>query len=278
MKGDGRDPRPMLAIFAVLVVAALGSAVSSIRLDHLLASAASLAPFVLGAIAIALALAPQRFLATRRALAARATVAVIPADEFDPKPETVLRFAAELARADRSLRGWLDRRAQALRVRLTNDREGRLVYLLEVPDRSRGLLRTALRDYEGAELREVTDVLAPSKQVPGKTVRLRTELVFHPLPESVFESLLALIAHGRDPEAGWEVEVQNFIAAACVRRGLIVLMAAGVPPHPGDEVAVFDFQTCDQPENRVETRKPPALQLADLDAIHPDALSERFLG
>jgi hypothetical protein len=176
MKGDGRDPRPMLAIFAVLVVAALGSAVSSIRLDHLLASAASLAPFALGAVAIALALAPQRFIATRRALAARATVAVIPADEFDPKPETVLRLAAELARADRSLRGWLDRRAQALRVQLTNDREGRLVYLLEVPDRSRGLLRTALRSYEGAELREVTDVLPPSKQAPGKTVRLRTEL------------------------------------------------------------------------------------------------------
>src|SRR4051794_5226101 len=176
MKGDGRDPRPMLVIFAVLVVAALWSAVSSIRIDHLLASAASLAPFALGAVAIALALAPQRFLATRRALAARATVAVIPADEFDPKPETVLRFAAELARADRSLRGWLDRRAQALRVQLTNDREGRLVYLLEVPDRSRGLLRTALRGYEGAELREVADVLPPSKQAPDKTVRLRTEL------------------------------------------------------------------------------------------------------
>lgn len=176
MKGDGRDPRPMLALFALLVIAALWSAVSSIRVDHLLASAASLAPFALGAIAIALALAPQRFLATRRALAARATVAVLPADEFDPKPETVLRFAAELARADRSLRGWLNRRAQALRVALTNDREGRLVYLLEVPDRSRGLLRTALRGYEGAELREVADVLPPDKQAPSKTVRLRTEL------------------------------------------------------------------------------------------------------
>ena len=69
MKGDGRDPRPMLAIFAVLVVAALWSAVSSIRLDHLLASAASLAPFALGAIAIALAMAPQRFFATSRTLA-----------------------------------------------------------------------------------------------------------------------------------------------------------------------------------------------------------------
>jgi hypothetical protein len=175
MKGDGRDPRPMLAIFAVLMVAALWRAVSSIRIDHLLASAASLAPFALGAVAIATALAPQRFYATRRALAARATVAVIPADEFDPKPETVLRFAAEVARADRSLRGWLDRRAHAVRVQLTNDREGRLVYLLEVPLRSHEALRTALRDYEGADLRDVAEVL-PVDQRPGGGVRLRTEL------------------------------------------------------------------------------------------------------
>jgi hypothetical protein len=176
MKGDGRDPRPMLAIFAALVIAALWRAVSSLRIDHLLASAASLAPFALGALAIATALAPQRFYATRRALAARVTVAVVPADEFDPKPETVLRFAAEVARVDRSLRGWLDRRAHAVRVQLTNDREGRLVYLLEVPARSREALRTALRDYEGAELRDATEVL-PDDQRPGAEVRLRTELV-----------------------------------------------------------------------------------------------------
>lgn len=216
MKGDGRDPRPMLAIFAVLVIAALWSAVSSIRLDHLLASAASLAPFALGAVAIALALAPQRFLATRRALTARATVAVIPADEFDPKPETVLRFAAELARADRSLRGWLDRRAQALRVQLTNDREGRLVYLLEVPDRSRGLLRTALRDYEGAELREVADVLPPSKRAPGSTVRLRTELT---LARASVEPLARL---DLDPDP-----LQPFAAAM-----------ASLRPKRGERVAV----------------------------------------
>ena len=68
--------------------------------------------------------APQRFRATRRTLATRTAVAVVPADEFDPKAEAVQRFAAELARSDRSLRGWFDRRARALRVRLTNDRKG----------------------------------------------------------------------------------------------------------------------------------------------------------
>lgn len=175
MKGDGRDPRPLVAIFVVLVAFALWRSASTISVDHLLASAAKLAPLALGALAIASALAAQRFRATRRSLAARTTVAVVPADEFDPSWETVERFAAELARSDRGLRGWLDRRAQALRIELTNDREGRLVYLLEVPGRSRELLRTALRGYEGAELRDLDEVL-PKIQQAESQVRLRTEL------------------------------------------------------------------------------------------------------
>lgn len=175
MKGDGRDPRPLLLVAAGLVLFAIWRAVSSLSVDHLLASAAKLAPLALGALAIASALAAQRFRATRRSLAARTAVAVVPADEFDPSWETVERFAAELARSDRGLRGWLDRRGQALRVELTNDREGRLVYLVEVPGRSRELLRTALRGYEGAELRDLGDVL-PEAPAAEPAVRLRTEL------------------------------------------------------------------------------------------------------
>ncbi len=175
MMGEDRsDPRPMLGLFALLMAAAIWRAVSSIRLDQLLASAASLAPIALGALAIASALATQRFLATRRTLATRTAAAIVPADEFDAKPEAVLRIAAELARADRSVRGWFDRRACALRVRLTNDGEGRLVYLLEVPARSRQLLRNALRGYEGVELRDAAEV-APEPDRPGE-VTLRTEL------------------------------------------------------------------------------------------------------
>lgn len=65
MQGDDRsDPRPMLAIFALLVIAALWRAVSSLRVDQLLASAISVAPLALDAVAIASALAAQRFLAT----------------------------------------------------------------------------------------------------------------------------------------------------------------------------------------------------------------------
>jgi hypothetical protein len=171
---DRSDPRPMLALFALLVAAAIARAVSGIHVDRLLASAASLAPVALGALAIATALATQRFLATRRTLATRTAAAIVPADEFDAKPEAVLRVAAELARADRSVRGWFDRRACALRVRLTNDGDGRLVDLLEVPARSRQLLRNALRGYEGVELREAAEV-APEPDRGGK-VTLRTEL------------------------------------------------------------------------------------------------------
>ena len=98
----------------------------------------------------------------------------MPADEFDAKPEAVLRIAAELSRADRSVRGWFDRHACALRVRLTNDGEGRLVYLLEAPARSRELLRNALRSYEGIELREAAEVAPKPDQ--RREVTLRTEL------------------------------------------------------------------------------------------------------
>lgn len=191
--GDRSDPRPMLAIFAVLVIAALWRAASSIRIDQLLASAAALVPLALGTVAIASALATQRFLATRRTLATRTAAAVVPADEFDAKPEAVLRIAAELARTDRSMRGWFDRRACALRVRLTNDAECRLVYLLEVPARSRELLRNALRGYEGVELRDTVEVLPERDQ--HRKVTLRTELALaRPSVEP-----LARLDHEPDP-------------------------------------------------------------------------------
>jgi hypothetical protein len=172
---DPHDPKLMLAIFAVAVAFAAWRAISGIDLSGVPASAASLAPFALGACAIASALAPQRFLATRRALRKRIVTAVVPADEFEAKPETVLRFAAELARSDRSLRGWLERPAGTLRVRLTNDREGHLVYLLEMPARSRALVGTALRGYEGVELRSPSDLLRG--RGVRRDVRLRAELV-----------------------------------------------------------------------------------------------------
>ncbi len=183
MKGrDPHDPALLLLIFALLIGLAIWRAISSIDpsalLGGALSCASSLAPFALGAIAIASALAPQRFLATRRALRERTALAVVPADQFEPDLETVLRIGAELSRVDLGLRGWLHRRACALRVGLVNDRQGRLVYFLQFPQRSGELVRAALRSYEGVELRDTADVLGWPQ---ADRVKLRTELVLaHP--------------------------------------------------------------------------------------------------
>jgi hypothetical protein len=165
----------MLAIGGAVLLLAAWRVLSSIRVDRLLALAPSAAPIALGATAIASTLATQRFLCTRRTLRSRHAVAVVPADEFDARPDAVLTVIAQLARSERRVAGWLDRRASALRVCLTNDPEGRLVYLLEVPQRSLELLRSALRGYHGVELRGAAEVLGEPEE-EGGVVR-RAELV-----------------------------------------------------------------------------------------------------
>lgn len=102
-------------------------------------------------------------------------MAVVPADEFDPSPEAVLRFAAQLSRTRRRVRGWLDKPAGAIRVTLTNDREGRLAYLIETPAHAEATLRAALRTFDGVELRDPAEVI----QEPGvsRAAVARAELV-----------------------------------------------------------------------------------------------------
>jgi hypothetical protein len=174
-KSNRSDPRPMLAILAAAALLAVWRLISNIRVDQLLASTRSLAPFALGALAIAAALATHRFLTTRRTLRSRCAVAIVPADEFDAEPEAVLRFAAQLADTERRVAGWVDRRASAVRIRLTSDAESRLVYLLEVPERSSEALRTALRTFDGVEERPSEEVISAAKS-SERAVR-RTELV-----------------------------------------------------------------------------------------------------
>jgi hypothetical protein len=185
MGGARSDPRPMLAIFAAAVLFALWRLISSIRVDQLIASALSLAPFAPAAIAIASPLATHRFFATRRTLRSRRAVAIVPADEFDAEPDAVLRFAAQLAASERRVAGWVDRRASAIRIRLASDAERRLVYLLEVPERASEALRTALASFEGVEERPAAEVLGEGEVLgetdveadDGEPVVLRTELV-----------------------------------------------------------------------------------------------------
>jgi hypothetical protein len=176
MSDDRSDPRLMLAIFALACSYALWRFISSIRVDHLLASILSLAPLALGAVAIASALATHRFRATRRTLRSRRAVAIVPADQFDAEPDAVLRFAAQLAASERRVAGWVDRRASAIRIRLGGDSEQRLVYVLEAPERAGEALRTALAAFEGVEGRPAAKTLSEAKS-DGKRTVLRTELI-----------------------------------------------------------------------------------------------------
>jgi len=227
MKGlDPHDPRPMLVIFALILVAAAVKAISKITLGGVLALAEPLAPFALGAVAIASALATQRLLSTNRTLRNRRTVAVVPADEFDPAPDEVLRFAAELGATERRVLGWLDRRVSAVRVTLTGDAEGRLVYLMSAPERAFKFLRGALATYDGVELRDPEEILG--KLPEGKELATcRTELVLgrkgleplarlslDPDPLRPFAAALEALR----PEAGEELSICIDLLPATGRR------------------------------------------------------------
>lgn len=176
-KLDPSDPRPLIAIVLAAVAVAVWRALSNIHVGELLHAASSVAPFALGAFAIAAALATHRFFATRRTLRSRQSVAVVPADEFDAEPDTVLRFASQLAASERRVAGWVDRRASAVRIELTGDAEGHLAYLLEVPERAREALRNALESFEGVSLRPTEEVLGSDACSEGEWKAVRTELV-----------------------------------------------------------------------------------------------------
>jgi hypothetical protein len=216
----------MILIFLGAITIAVWRTVSSLRPGQVLAAAGSLAPVLLGALALASALAMQRLLATHRTLQTRREVAVVPADDFDPKTDAVLRFAAELAGTERSVLGWLDRRASAVRVWLTCDAEGRLLYLLSVPERSMKLLRGALGAYEGIELREVLEGVGEQRE-GGELAAVRTELVLarssleplarlslDPDPLQPFASALSVL----DPKKGEQISICVDLLPASGRR------------------------------------------------------------
>lgn len=173
---DKSDPTLMLAILAVLIGLAAWQSISNASPGLISSLAVPLAPVALGAVALTSALATQRSISTRRTLRSRSALVVVPADEFEASVEQVIRFASQLSQADRGVRGWLDRRASAIRFRLERDGQGRLVFLIEAPSRTLDLLRTALHGYVGVELREPGDVLDEQPAAGWFTIRTELEL------------------------------------------------------------------------------------------------------
>jgi hypothetical protein len=180
MSGRRDDPRILIGI--------VGGAVALFLIDSLsnfigAAASAEVDPALIALTALTVWLsigAPAllRLRCTRTTLRHRICFAAVPADEYDPDPEAVLRFAAQLSRLDRRVRGWPDRPASSIRLRLEPDAEGRLVYLIEAPERSRELLRSAVQSFDGVELREAETVATGSTVPPADDpVVLRAELV-----------------------------------------------------------------------------------------------------
>ncbi|MBS1861974.1 MAG: hypothetical protein JSS68_09705 [Actinobacteria bacterium] len=203
MKGEGTDDARLVIGTAAAVVAVLISQ----RLSSLVAGAAGPSVdrsliAICGSTVLLSTIAPAvlRVRCTRTALRERVAFVAVPADEYDPNPETVMRFAAQLGRIDRLVRGWFDRRAGAVRFRLDTDTEGRLVYLIEGPAWSRDLLRSAIRSFDGVELRDPETVRAAAvtgEKGPAAETEptvLRAELV---MARPSVEPLAAL---GLDPD------------------------------------------------------------------------------
>jgi hypothetical protein len=191
------DPRPIIALAAAIVALAVWHLIFHSHLDLrprlLVGHLGSIVPFAFAATAIASAPATQRLLTTRRTLASRRAIAVVPADGFGPRPESVAALAASLAQSGRRVGAWTDRPASAVRVRLTNDAVGRLAYLIEVPERELPRLRNALRPYEGVEIRDAAEVLAveatATRRAEERVKTVRSELV---LGRASFEPLARL--------------------------------------------------------------------------------------
>jgi hypothetical protein len=97
-----------------------------------------------------------RFLASRRPLADRGALELLPTTGFDPKVEEVIRFAHQLTRAHKSISRWnfTPARGTAIRIRF-NCPGGLLTMRMEGPSKALSVLRH--QGYAQCEIRLVED-------------------------------------------------------------------------------------------------------------------------
>jgi hypothetical protein len=173
-ESDRRDAVPLALLAAAAAISLVASNAPRWGLSLLRLAGQPAAISLAGALlSFACAVLVARLVVTRRALDHRVAMLAIPADSFDPSPESIVRFASGLSRSRRALRGLLDAPASAVRLRLDGDEDGRLRYGIEVPERASGALRAALAAYQGVELRP-----APEPRAEPKNAEVaRAELV-----------------------------------------------------------------------------------------------------
>ncbi len=165
---------------------------------------------VAGVVAVVAGVVVLRWVLTRRALASRVVLELLPSEEFDPTPEDVEQLVAALGRV-RPRGGWLTRAAGAVRLEVGTGGDGLLRMRVSCAGRSRGALEAALAAYPQVELREpTTDLEAPMTSRTARTVRARL--------------ILARPAREALAEAGLQPDLLQGIAAA----------VAGLDPGRGE--------------------------------------------
>lgn len=111
-------------------------------------------PWLVVALAIVAAVvAVVRFVVTKKTLSSRVSLCVLPTETFDPSDQALKFFSRQLPGVPRLVRGWMDPRAGAVRVRLAAAGQGRMMYSWEAPARSRSALQAAAGAYDEIELR-----------------------------------------------------------------------------------------------------------------------------
>ena len=198
-----------LAALSVLGAARSSSGIAQ-RAASLLAS-----PLLLIAVALlATGMIAARVVASRRSLESRTRLVVLAPDSFDPSPDAVLRFAAQLSRVQRLVGGWLDPRARAVRVLLDADEEGRMPYSLCVPERALPAVRSALGVFDRVQAQVLDPDLQPaagasSVQVVRAELRLArpsseplADVPLNPDPLQSFARVIARLdrAHGEQAQ------------------------------------------------------------------------------
>ena len=178
---DRRDAVPLALLAAAIAIVLVASSAPRWGQSLLELAGHPAAVSLAGALlSFAGAVLVARLVVTRRALDHRVAMLAIPADSFDPSPESVVRFASGLSRSRRAIRGLLDAPASAVRLRLDADPAGKLRYGVELPAHARGALRAAIAAYHGVELRPMPEPSEEGDDAPVEPDHLevaRAELV-----------------------------------------------------------------------------------------------------
>jgi hypothetical protein len=170
----------------------------------------TLAPATVGVAACAAGLLVARSVLTRRALADRVAVDLLPTEDFDPSEEDVEQLVAGLGRV-RPRGGWLTGGAAATRLELLVDAEGLLRMRASCAGRSAEALQAALAAFPKVELHEPAGLPAPAGGRLRRVVRARL--------------VLARPAHHALAQTGLQPDLLQGVAAA----------VAGLDPARGEQ-------------------------------------------